>query len=154
MKQFIVIDQLHRRRLNALESALKQARADQAECEAIWTTRCRAEVATRERGLALKHDIDAVLFIGAVTQPDLCKLQHQLQAAKDALLVAREAVETARVDVAAAVQRTEDALQAWREQVVTVEKFGAIRQRAQDAHNVAVLHREEMELEDVSRRRA
>jgi hypothetical protein len=154
MKQFIVIDQLHRRRLNALESALKHARADQAECEAVWVKRCRAEVATRERGLAIKHDIDAVLFIGAVKQSDLCKVQHLLQAAKDALLAARGAVETARVAVAASERRTEVALQAWREQAVTVEKFGAIRQRAQDEHNAEMLYREEMELEDVSRRRA
>lgn len=154
MKQFIIIDQLHRRRLHALESALKHARADQAECEAILKTRCRAEMATRERGVALKHGIDAVLFIGAVKQSDLFKGQHQLQAAKDALLAAQGAVEMARADVAAAVRRTEDALQAWREQAVTVEKFGTIRQRAQEAHNADMLYREEMELEDVSRRRA
>ena len=154
MKALVVIDQLHRRRLSALEAALKRARSDQSACEAALEERCVAEATTRERGLQLKCDIDAVLFTGTVKRPELNKAQHQLLAAKDALRRAQEAVQAAQADVAAAVLRTEEAVRAWREQAVTVEKFDAVLQRAREEKKTELLYREEMEQEDVFRKRA
>lgn len=154
MKQLIVIDQLHRRRLAALEAALRQARADQADLEAVLEDRRRSEEALRERGLQLKRDIDAVLFTGTVNQAELNKAHHQLLSAKQALQAARDAVNEARSDVSAAVQRTAEAVRAWREQMNTVEKFGALLQGSREARSAEVLYREEIELEDVFRKRA
>lgn len=154
MNQITVIDQLHRRRLTAMEAALKQARAEQADLEVLLDERCRLEEATRERGLRLKRDIDDVLFTGTVNSSELNKAHHQLLAAKDALLSAQKAVKEARSDVAASVRRTSEAEQAWREQVIKVEKFGSLLQGARDAHNAETLSREEMEQEDVFRKRA
>jgi hypothetical protein len=154
MKQITAIDQLHRRRLTALEAALKQARAEQADLELLLDHRCRSEDATREKGLRLKHDIDGVLFTGTVNPSALDKAQHQLLAAKDALLAAQKAVKEARSDVAASVRRTSEAVRAWREQAIKVEKFGTLLQGSRDAHNAEAISREEMEQEDVFRKRA
>lgn len=154
MKQLIVIDQLHRRRLTALEAALRQARVEQADLEAVLEDRRRSEQALRETGLQLKRDIDAVLFTGTVNQAELNKAQQRLLSAKEALQVARDAVNEARADVAGAAQRTEEAVRAWRDQMNTVEKFGALLQGSREAHNAEMLYREEMELEDLFRKRA
>lgn len=154
MKQITIVDQLHRRRLTALEAALKQARAEQATREAALEACCLSEAATRQSGLQLKHEIDRVLFAGTVNPTDLNKARHQLQAAQDALLAAVEAVKSARSDVAAAEQRTAQAVQAWRAQAITVEKFGVLLNDWRTAHEAEALYREEMEQEDVFRRRA
>lgn len=154
MKQLIVIDQLHRRRLTALEAALRQARADQADLEAVLEERQRSEHALREKGQQIKRDIDAVLFTGTVNQAELNKAQQQLLSAKEALQAARDAVNEARSAVAGAAQRTAEAVRAWREQMNTVEKFGALLQGSREAHNAEMLYREEVELEDVFRKRA
>lgn len=154
MKKLGVVDQLHQRRLGALEAALKKVRAAQTDCETALKERLLVEEATHKKGLQLKRDIDAVLFTGTVRQTELNKAQHQLLAAKDALRVARQAVEAAKADVDAAIQRTEEAVRAWRGQAATVEKFGFIVRRAREELAADTLSREEMEQEDVFRKRA
>lgn len=154
MKQLTVIHQLHRRRLVALETALKRARADQADLETLLEACCLSEEVTHESGLQLKRNIDSVLFAGTVKRFELDKMQHQLSAAKDALLVARDAVKKARAEVAAAVQRTAEAVLAWRQQAIAVEKFGVFLQGSLEAHQSETLYREEIEREDVYRKRA
>lgn len=154
MKKIIAIDKLHRRRLAALESALKHARALQVDCEATLVVCRHAEVQTREAGVQLKRDIDAVLFNNAVKRPDIGKAQHQLVAAKDALADARKAVVTAEADMATALCRTEEATLAWRRQAAKVEKFDTVVQLKREESSAEMLYREEVELEDIPRRRA
>lgn len=154
MKRLNTIDQLHRRRLSTLEAALKHARAAQRQCELALEERRREEEVAHERGLQVRRAIDAVLFTGTVKQPEIQKAQQRLLAAKDALNATREAVEVAKAGVAAAIRCTEEAAQAWREQAATVEKFDTILTRAREERSADMLYREEIEQEDLYRRKA
>lgn len=154
MKQLTVVEDLHRRRLTALEAALKDARADQLGCERRLGERQVEARAAHDRRLQLKQDIDTALLNRAVTQTDLQKSQHRLLAARDAVVSAREAVEKAAMDVAAAEQRTQEAVRAWRAQAAKVEKFALLMQTSREAHAKEALHSEELEQEELFRRRA
>jgi len=154
MKRLVAIDHLHRRRLASLEVSLQQARAAQAASEAVLAQRIREELATQEAGLQLRREIDAFLFMGTVKRPDISKAQHQLLVAKDALIAARKAIADAQDELKAAIRRTEEAVWAWRQQARRVEKFDTILQQAREARAGEVLYREEMELEDLFRKRA
>jgi hypothetical protein len=153
MKKLFEIDKLHRRRLSTRESALKDARAAQTQFETVLLEQQRAEVQAREHGLQVKRDVDAVLFASAVKRPEIGRAQHQLIAAKEAVVAAREAVVAAEIDVAAATLRTQEAVRAWRMQAAQVEKFDIIVQLKREERNVELLYREELELEDIPRRR-
>lgn len=154
MKQLTVIDQLHRRRLTTLEAALKDARIDQTVCENRLTESLLAAQAAQDRRLTLKRDIDAALLNQTVKQSDLQKSQHQLLIARDAVVSAKASVETATADLAAAEQRTREAVRAWQAQAAKVEKFGMLANNAREAHQADALYREELEQEDIFRRRA
>lgn len=154
MKKIVAIEQLHRRRLTALEAALKQARAQQASHEAALAQRQIDEHDTREAGRRLKRDIDAALLSSTVKRADIDKAQHRLTAAKDDVAVARQAVVAAEEALAQAIQQTEAALVARRRQAAKVEKFDALVQGMRAEHSTEVQYREEMALEDIVRKRA
>lgn len=154
MKQITVIDQLHRRRLTTLEAALKNARVDQTDCERRLADGRLAAQEANDRRLQLKRDVDAALLNRTVRQSDLQKSQHRLLMARDAVVSAKEAVERAVTDVAAAEQRTQEAVQAWQAQAVKVEKFGTLAHTSREAHKADALYREEWEQEELFRRRA
>lgn len=154
MKKIAAIEYLHRCRLTPLESALKQARGDQMACEEALSQRRVAEAEARAAGLKLRQDIDVVLFTGAVTRADIGKAQHQLTAAKESLLAARQAVESAEAALADAMRRTDEALRVWRVQAAKVEKFDAFVQILRTGQMAEVMYREEMETEDLARKRA
>lgn len=154
MKKLLEIDKLHRRRLSTREAALKDARAAQTRFETALVERRHAELQVREQGLQVKRDVDAVLFASAVTRLDIGRAQHQLMVAKEAVASARAAVVAAEADVVAAVLRTQEAVRVWRGQAAQVEKFGIIVQARREERNAGLLYREEVELEDIPRRRA
>lgn len=113
-----------------------------------------AEQVAHDRRLQLKRDVDAAFLNQAVRQSDLQKAQHQLLVARDAVMSSKEAVAKAETDVAEAQERTQEAVLAWRTQLAKVEKFGELVHTAREAQNVDALYREELEQEEVFRRRA
>lgn len=137
-----------------LEAALKHARTDQSGCERRLADCVLAAQAAHDQRLRLKRDIDAALLNRTVRSSDLQRSQHQLLVARDVVVSAREAVEKARADVAAAEQRTLEAVRAWQAQAAKVEKFDILALTSREAHQAEVLYREELEQEEMFRRRA